>query len=62
MAKVEPKKFVVRMRPDLHEQVVEFADKNHRSLNNLITVMAETYLDVELTRKHLAELERAVTD
>lgn len=60
MEKVELKKFVVRMRPDLHEQIVELAADNHRSLNNLITIMAETYLDPQLTRKRLAELERRV--
>lgn len=58
MAKTDTKNFVVRIDPELHEQVAKLAEEKRRSLNSQTAVILETYFDAQALRDRLAELER----
>lgn len=58
MDKVKPKSYVVRVRPDLHERVVQLAKDNHRSLNNQTVFILEAWFDVPSLLDRVAQLER----
>lgn len=57
MPTVPQKKFVVRITPELHAQVVKLAGEKHRSLNSQTTVILESYFDADALRQRVAELE-----
>lgn len=56
MPSPEQTKFVVRVSPEIHRQLVELAQENDRSLNNQVTVIFKSYFDEKALQDRLMEL------
>lgn len=51
-------KFVVRMRPGQRDRVLARANKEHRAMNDVVTVAIDRYLDQQEAFDHLLALIR----